>query len=165
MQQKVTSHILKGCIIAGILIMINLATQYSSLKNLNWFAFVPTIVLVSLSLIGVLHFAKQTGPNSFGNFFAFGFKTVAVVTCIMFLYTLLSIKYFFPEIKEKARQQTKEYIIKQPNILPDNVDSETEKAMKAYMPTTLSMVIMSTLVVGAIGTVIGAALAPKSTKQ
>lgn len=165
MQQKITSHIIKGCIIAVILILFNLATEYTSLKNINWLAFVPTILLVSLALINVLHFAKQAGPNSFGNFFAFGFKTIAVVTCIMFLYTLLSIKYFFPQIRQKAEQQTKEYVLQQPNILPGNVDAETAKAMKAYLPTTLSMVIISTLVVGAIGSAAGAALAPKSTKQ
>jgi hypothetical protein len=165
MQQPTTSHIIKGCIIAVVLILFNLATEYTSLKNINWLVFVPSILLVSLALINVLHFAKQAGPNSFGNLFAFGFKTIAVATCIMFLYTLLSIKYFFPQIRQKAEQQTKEYVLQQPNILPGNVDTETKNAMKGYLPITLSMVIITTLVVGGVGSAIGAVLARTSTKQ
>jgi Protein of unknown function (DUF4199) len=163
MKQQPTSHIIKGLIIAAILIGLNLLLVLSPLKNAAWFAFLPTVILVVLNIANVIHYSRQLNFNcSFGNGFAFGFKTVAVVTCVMFVYTWLSLNYFFPLMKADALRQTREAIAKQPDVLPGKVEELTANAMKNYMPFRMSLVIMSTLVVGAVGAAIGAGLAPKS---
>jgi hypothetical protein len=152
------SHLWKGLLIALFLLAHNIISISTSLKNADWFAYVPSPFLILSVGLSVYVYRLLTGPQKFGDLFAHGFKVAATVASIMVLYTWLSVQVFFPQLKVEARAATLDYLSKQPNTLPGNLEADTDKAMKAYLPTQMSMVLMSTLLVGAAGAALGAAV-------
>lgn len=152
------SHLWKGLLIAVVLIAHNLLSIKTPLKDANWFAFLPSPFLILTVGLSVYVYRLLTGPQKFGDLFAHGFKVAATVASIMVVYTWLSVQVFFPELKVEARAATKKYLQEQPNTLPGNLEADTDQAMKAYLPTQMSMVLMSTLLVGAAGAALGGAV-------
>lgn len=154
----IKNHLWKGALIALVLILHNLVSIQAFMKDQQWFAFLPSIWLIATVALSVFLYRKWAGPLKFGDLFAHGFKVAATVASIMVVYTWLSIQVFFPQLKVEARSSTKAFLEKQPNTLPGNLEKDTDNAMKAYLPTQMSMVLMSTLLVGAAGAALGAAL-------
>jgi len=57
-------------------------------------------------------YAKQLNGNvTFGNVFAHGFKTTAVVIVLLAIYTFISVKFLFPDIVDKSMEIAKKKII------------------------------------------------------
>jgi cell division protein ZapA (FtsZ GTPase activity inhibitor) len=102
MDKKPVSNIIKGLIIAAILIVLDLLGSTSFFKSASWFTYLPTITLVVLCILNVIHYCNELKGNvKFGDAFAFGFKTAAIVALVMVLYTFISLKYVHPEFKKK----------------------------------------------------------------
>jgi hypothetical protein len=163
MEKKPVSHIIKGVIIAAILIALDLLSSASFLKNVPWYAYVPTIVLLLASILNVIHYCSQLNANvKFGDAFAFGFKTAAIVALVMVAYTFISLKYIHPDYKEKAYELALKGFQEQPNIMPEEAKTQAKAYSDNYIMTNISLALMSTLIVSAIGSAIGAALAKRN---
>ena len=165
MEKKPVSNIIKGVIIAAILIVLDLIASTSVSKNVAWFAYAPTVVLVVAGIVNVVHYCRELNGNvKFGDAFAFGFKTAAVVALVMVLYTFISLKYIHPEMREKAYEAALAGLQQQGNTMPEEAKRQArEYADKAYIPSGVSLALMSTLIVGAVGSLIGAAVAKKKS--
>ena len=162
MEKKPVSNIVKGLIIAAILIVLDLLGATSFLKSASWFVFVPTIALVLLCALNVIHYCSELKGNvKFGDAFAFGFKTAAIVALVMVLYTFISLKYVHPEFKEKAYQEALTGYQQQPNIMPDEAKTQARNYADNFTMISVSRALMSTLIVSAVGSAIGAALAKR----
>jgi len=163
MEKKPVSNIIKGLIIAAILIILDLLSSASFLKNVSWYAYVPTIFLVLASILNEIHYCSELKGNvKFGDAFAFGFKTAAIVALVMVLYTFISLKYIHPDFKEKAYGEALKGLQQQPNIMPEEAKSQAKAYADNYIMTNVSLALMSTLIVSAVGSAIGAALAKKN---
>ncbi len=157
------AHIKYGAIIAAILIAVYLLLSYTALKHINPANYLPSVVLMLLSMFNVINYNRICdGELTFGNAFAYGFKTIAVTTIILVLYTFFSITVLFPELKEEAYLATVEALKQQGNVLPNEIEKiAREKVNQSYIPVYVSMSLMSTLITGSLGAVIGAALSKK----
>ena len=163
MEKKPVSNIIKGLIIAAILIALDLLSSASFLKTATWYAYVPTVVLVLACMLNVIHYCSELNGNvKFGDAFAFGFKTAAIVALVMVLYTFVSLKYIRPDVKGQVYEQALKALQQQPNVMPEEAKNQAKSYADNYIMTSVSLALMSTLVVSAVGSVIGAALAKRN---
>jgi Protein of unknown function (DUF4199) len=163
MEQKVTSPIVKGLIITLILALIDLIGGFAHLKMETWFRWLPTCVLVAAIIWACINYGSQlNGNTTFGNVFAHGFKTSAVVACILILYTLLSIYIIFPETKDLAIEAARKQMEEKGNIPEANIDQAMEITRKFFLPFAIGGALIGTLIIGAIAALIGAAFTKKN---
>ena len=162
METKPATPAAKGALIALVLILLALTIYFAGQignRNLRYIQYAVVFVGILLSSV---YYAKQMDGNvTFGNIFAEGFKTTAVVIVLLSLYTIISMKLIFPEMivkildagRQEAQAQGKESI------------DEFEKnyaTMKDFMvPITIGFTILSIGITGAVASTIGAALARK----
>ncbi len=162
MEQKITSHIVKGLIIAAILIVINIIGQLTSYIFEDWFRWIGTVIYVASIIGSTIYFGKQNDNNiNFGIAFTHSFSTATVITSIMFLYTLLSVYFIFPgQIDhfvsigiDEAKKQGKTAAEIQEGIV---------MARKVLIISFLAGGLMINLITGALGSFLGAAVAKKN---
>ncbi|MDH7459682.1 DUF4199 domain-containing protein [Chitinophagaceae bacterium 26-R-25] len=159
------AHLLSGLIIGIAVIIAYLLISYTSLKNNAAVSFLPALVLFVSAALNVVNYSRKIGePLSFGNAFAFGFKSIAVASVIMIAYSVFSVTVLFPEMKEDAVKATIEALKQQGNTLPaDTEKTARDSVNKGYIPIAISSALISTLVTGAIGSALGAALRKKNS--
>jgi|GEM_PF-2544709 len=159
------AHLLSGLIIGIAVIIAYLVISFTSFKNNSAMAFLPAIVLFVLAVLNVVNYSnKIEEPLSFGNAFAFGFKSIAVTSVIMIAYSVFSVTVLFPEMKEEAVKATIEALKQQGNTLPADIEKTARDSVnKGYIPIAISSALISTLVTGAIGSALGAALRKKNS--
>ena len=158
MEKKVTSPAVKGIIISLILIVLSLAIQFLNLTKSTGFSSVQFIILIGGLIWSAISFSKQMEGNvTFGGLFTHAFKTAAAVTVIMVVYTIISIKFISPEIINMALQEARSGM-EGKNMSDDQIDQALGFTRKFFVPLTTGGVLLSFMIMGVIGALIGAAV-------
>lgn len=165
MEQKVTSHIVKGVIISLVFIIINVIGHLANVILESWFGW-TILILFSVAIIwSVIIYSNQMQNNvTFGNLFAHGFKVTAVVACITFVYTILSVYLLFPDFIDQVVQKSMEQARKQGKVTDEQIEQGMGIAKKITTITILAGSVLGNLLIGAIASLIGAAVAKKILK-
>ena len=128
----------------------------SSLSFLSYAIFIGGIIY------GNILFANQNENNvTFGNIFAHGFKTTAVVIVITVLYTVLSL-FIFPDMVDKIIEISRTAMAKNPQMTDEMIEQGIAMTKKLFLPFAIAGAIFGTGFLGAIGSLIGAAVAKKN---
>ena len=99
METPITTHIVKGLILSAISIVFSIVMYVFNLFEYSWLSWINTAIVMGGLIYGNILFANQSNNNvTFGNLFAHGFKTTAVIIVITTAYTVLSFKVFFPDM-------------------------------------------------------------------
>ena len=163
MEKKVTPPWTKGLVISLILIVYGLIMYFSGLwlnKSLSW---IQSILLVVGIIIADTGFAKQMDGNvTFGNVFAHGFKTTAAIIVIMVVYSFLAVKFIYPEMIDAIITQSKADMDKKGNMSQDQIDQAVGMIRKFFIPFMIGGIVLMFGICGAIGSLIGAAVAKKN---
>ncbi|MCY7421484.1 MAG: DUF4199 domain-containing protein [Chitinophagaceae bacterium] len=161
METKVTTPVVKGLIISMILIVIGLAIYFSGQMANKSLGYLQYLILLGGVIWACINYAKQLNHNvTFGNVFAHGFKTTAVVTVITIVYTVLAFKVLFPEMQDVLIRQAELEMEKQ--SLSDDQREQAIGMVRNYMvPFAIGGVLFFFMVIGLIGSLIGAAAAKK----
>jgi hypothetical protein len=167
MEKKPMSSVVVGLMISLVLIVFGLVVYFANLYTEKWAQYAGTLIFVIAIIWAVFNHGKENSNTlTFGNLFAFGFKTVAVVACIMILYTFLS-GYIFPDIKEKVMENARLEAAKNPN--PNATPEQIEQGMAMFEKNyTLFIVLGLTfwyLISGVIASLIGAAITKKNPQS
>lgn len=163
MKSKVTSNVIKGIIIALVLVLLDVTATLGNFKYEKWYSFIPSIILIGAIIWACISYANQMDNHvTFGNVFAHGFKTSAVVACIFFIYTLLAIFVLFPEMKEKALEMALTQLESQGNMPEDAKEKALQITDKLFVPIQVAGAVLGTLIIGVIASLIGAAVAKKN---
>ena len=94
METKVTTHIVKGLMLSALSIVFSIVVYVFNLYDITWLNWVNTGVLMAGLIVGNILYANQNNNNvTFGNLFAHGFKTTAVVIVITTIYTVIAFKF------------------------------------------------------------------------
>jgi len=160
-ETKIMSPQIKGLLIALIVIILGIAGYFTGLGFSTWYNWVVNLVMLVAIIFACVHFANQKqGYVTFGNVFLHGFKTTAVVTVIVLVYTLLAFTVLFPDMKEKIfeMQQAK---MEESGIDDDKLEQAMTMMKKYFMIFLVLGVIFGTLLWGCIASLIGAAVAKK----
>src|SRR5262245_56433166 len=100
--KKPISHIAAGLVIGAILIVYSCALYFSGIQQTGIYAWLPVVfILIGLIVFINLYGKALNNQVSFGNLFAYGFKTTAFLTLIVIAFTVIFF-LLFPEIKEKT---------------------------------------------------------------
>jgi hypothetical protein len=162
METKVTSHITKGLVLSLIFIVIGLVGRFTNLDLEPWFGWISLVILIAGIIWGVMNYGAQMNHTvSFGNLFAHGFKITAVIICITFVYTLLSVYVIFPDTVDRIIR----YSIESGRMTAEQAQQNPEMIKK--MTTVFMMVgaILGTAIIGAISALIGAAVTKKKPQD
>lgn len=165
-QKEATTHIMKGIIIALIIIVINLIAQFTNIQFETWYRWGSLIISIGIFIAAPIIYGKEMNNNvTFGMLFSHGFKAAAVATCIVFVYTLLAVYVLFPDMIEKMIQQGLEEARKQGQQIPEQSAEMMSMAKKITTLVVLSGVVLIELMIGALGSALGAAIAKKNPQD
>ena len=163
MENTVTSHIVKGAILSGISIVFSVIVYVFNLYEISWLSWINYSIFIGGLIYGGILYSNQNNNNvTFGNVFAHGFKTTAVVIVISSVYTFISIKFLFPDIVDKSLALARKKMMENPKMTDDMIEQSTSMVKNYFLPFALGGAIIGTGILGAIGSLIGAAAAKKN---
>ena len=162
METKVTTPVLKGVIISLILIVFGIATYFAGQIANQGLNSVQYVILIGGIIWSCINYSKQMNNNvTFGNVFAHGFKVTAVVTVITILYSIIAIKFLFPDMIDTILDKTREELSKK-NMSDDQAETAMNMTKKFMLPFMIGGILIMFMIVGAISSLIGAAVAKKN---
>ena len=163
MEKQVTSHIVKGAILGGISILFSIIIYVFNLYTTQWLSWLSYAILIGGIIYGNVLFANQNDNNvTFGNIFAHGFKTTAVIIIITVIYTLLALYVLFPDMVEKIIEMSRVEMEKNPKLTDEMIEQGITMTRKLFLPFAIAGAIFGTGFLGALGSLIGAAVAKKN---
>lgn len=164
MENKITSRVTKGVIIAGILIALDIVLQKIYVTVPDGARYMPRLVI---TFVGVLAssviFIKQSGGRlSFGEVFSHGFKTTAVVAFLMAAYTFIAVRFIYPAPGPAEMEAAVKAIQQQGNALYEEARQQAIQAAKNRWIIYVSVSIFASLIPGLLGSLAGGAIAKKN---
>jgi len=162
MENKPITPLAAGLIIGLSSVILFLIYYFAGLIfQQNWISSIPSIIYVILVIVFINMWSKlQNNFVTFGSCFGFGFKAVSIATLIVFVFTFIFISVS-PDYKVQMMQMMKEQMRKNKEITDEQVDKGVEMVSKFFMISTLGGGLFVNLFIGAIGALIGAAIAKK----
>ncbi len=163
MENKVTTHIVKGLMLSALSIVFSMVVYIFNLYDISWLNWVNTAVLMGGLIYGNILYANQNNNQvTFGNLFAHGFKTTAVVIVITTIYTVVAFKFLFPDMVDKILDISKKQMEKNPKMTDEMIEQAMTMTKKFFMPFAIGGTILGTGFMGAIASLIGAGVAKKN---
>lgn len=161
MEKKQTSSLVAGLVISLILVVLSLVIYFTKLYTKTWIQYIGSVILFAGVLYAVLNHSKEKKHfTTFGNLFAYGFKTTAVVICITIAYTLLS-GFLMPDAKREIIELSRQQALSQPGANESQVEQGMAMFEKNYTLFIVVGILFSYLVIGAVASLIGAAVSKK----
>lgn len=166
MEKTITSHIIKGLALALVLIVLSIIGHLLNIDLESWFGWISIGIFMIAIIWSVNVYGVQMNNNvTFGNLFGHGFKVTAVAICITFLYTLLSIYILFPDSIERIMQKGIEKAIQEGKMTSDQAQQNSVMMKKIITVSILAGSIFINALIGAIGSLIGAAITKKNPQD
>jgi len=140
-----TSHLIAGGVIGAVLVLVNVIFIIFDLTGNTKVSWIGSVINIGLLVYFILEFGKQNeNAKSFGELFSYGFKATALTTLILTAFMVIY-SFAFPDAADKAMEIAREQMSQQPNLSDEAIESALE-----------------TMLVGAIGSLIGAAVTKKN---
>jgi hypothetical protein len=161
-QQKPITHITAGLIIAGVLVVISTILNFMDLSMKPGVAFLQPVVIILALVLFIRSWGNANGNRlSFGNLFAYGFKTTAVFTIITIIFTIIFL-LLFPDMKEKSLEMARQKLEDDPRVSEEQMEQALEISRKFFWVAVVGGSMLSMVIMGAIGSLIGAAVTKKN---
>lgn len=166
METKVITPVVKGIIISLILIVFGLVLYFTNQFQNKALGSVQYIFLIGGIIWACIQYANQMNGNvTFGNVFAHGFKTTAVITALIAVYTFISFKFIFPDIQDKIVEEARKNMESQNKMTDEQMTQAIDMTRKFLIPFAIGGIIIVFAIVGAISSLIGAAVAKKNPQS
>ena len=163
MENKITSHIIKGAIISGFGILLSIIVSVFNLYEVSWINYINYAITMGGLIYSCILFANENNNNvSFGNIFAHGFKTTSVIIVITVLYVVLSLKVLFPEMSDKIVEIARKKMAENPQMTDEMIEQALGMTKKFLFPFAIGGAIIGTAIMGVIASLIGAGIAKKN---
>jgi len=154
-----------GATLSLILIVMSVVAYIAGVDQQTWYKWVSIIIFFGGIVYACMNYGKQLdGQVSFGNCFAYGFKTSAVITCFMLLFSVIFL-LIFPEIKEKAMDAARKQMEERGGVTEDQIEAGIAFARKSFMLFLIVGVIFIYLIAGVIASLVGAGLTKKNPQS
>ena len=160
-EKKPITHIVAGLIIAALIVLFAIITNFLGLTQQKGLGALQYLIIIA----GLIFFVHQHGKandytKSFGDLFAFGFKTTAVFTAIYIVFIVLFF-LVFPDIKEKSLEMAREQMEQNSKLTDSQIDEGVEMARKFFWVGVVGGSTLFFVIIGAIGSLLGAAITKK----
>lgn len=161
MKNKV-SHLLAGGIIGAVLVLINVIFIIFDMTGNTKISWIGSVINIGLLIYFMIEFGKQhDNQKSFGELFSYGFKATAFTTIILTAF-MVFYSFAFPDSADKAMEIAREQMSSQQNLSDETIESALEMTKKFYFPILIGGTIFGTMMIGAVGSLIGAAVTKKN---
>ena len=162
MEKQIMSPATKGLLIGLALIIISLVILLTKQENNKSLGGISIAVMLGGIIWACLSFSKQMDGNvTFGNIFSHGFKTSALVGALVSLWVALTLGLLFPETIDRALEAERMNMIKK-QMSDEDIENAMKIGKKIAVPMGVIFTVILYLVIGAIGSLIGASLAKKN---
>lgn len=166
MENKVTPPQVKGLIISLVLIVYGLIIYFVDGMKHPELSYVQYAIFLAGIIWACVSYSSQMNANvTFGNLFAHGFKTTAVITVIVLLYTILAFKVLFPEMIDKSIEMTRRKMETDGKVSDSQIEQTISMMREHYVLFAVVGVIVGFAIIGAISSLIGAAIAKKKPQD
>ena len=160
-QQKTISHFTAGLIISGFMVIYSLALQTMGMgqsQAMGWIAYL--IFIVALVIFINLYAKSKNYYPTFGNLFTYGFKITSIVALVVLIFMIV---FFlaFPEYKDKFLETTRQNLEEQDKMSDDKIDDALAMMDKSFLLIVAGGALFMYLVMGVIGSLIGAGVTKK----
>jgi hypothetical protein len=164
MEEKVTSHIIKGVILSIISIVFSVIVYVFNLYEMQSLTYLNYAIFLGGLIYGAILYSNENKNQvTFGNVFAHGFKTTAVIIVITVFYTVIAFKFLFPDMMELMLTISRKQMLKDPKLTDEMIEQAMSMSRKYFLPFVIGFSIIGTGFLGLIGSLIGAAVAKKNT--
>jgi hypothetical protein len=162
-ENKAITHVTAGIIIGAVLILLSCLTIYltkgdNSNSALQWLNYI--IMIAGLIIFINLYGKSRDYRETFGNLFSYGFKTTAVFTLLLLAFVVL-FNIIFPDFKEKGFEMARQKMEEEGKLSDTQIDQGIQMVKKYFWAFAIGGTILANLIVGAIGSLIGAAITKK----
>lgn len=159
MDNAVTTPGKKGLVIGLILAILGFTLFYLKIDRNSPLQYINYLIFISGIIWSVWYYGKQINYQStYGNYFAHGFKTSAVVTIVIIL-CLVVLILFFPEFKENTLAALQKTM--QKGGIPEEVLKPTDPAVDHFGVLLIGQTMIVYLFFGAAAALIGAGITRK----
>lgn len=166
MKNKTLSNVNAALIVFILMVIYTLVISfggYQSNTKLPWISYL--IIIIGIMTL-VIKYGKDMQNNvTFGNLFAYGFKTTAILIIFFIAFTVL-FYLVLPEYKATLLDIMKQNALK--NATPDNkeqMEKGVEMMQRFFWVGMIAGILILFAILGAIGSVIGAAVSKKSPEH
>jgi hypothetical protein len=164
MEEKVTSHIIKGVILSIISIVFSVIVYVFNLYEMQSLTYLNYAIFLGGLIYGAILYSNENKNQvTFGNVFAHGFKTTAVIIVITVFYTVIAFKFLFPDMMELMLTISRKQMLKDPKLTDEMIEQAISMSRKYFLPFVIGFSIIGTGFLGLIGSLIGAAVAKKKS--
>jgi NADH:ubiquinone oxidoreductase subunit 6 (subunit J) len=161
-QRKPFSHIAAGLIIAGTLILCSFALMLAqgtgSSPGGGWLSYL--VIIGGLIIFIYLYGKAKNNYVTFGELFTYGFKTTTMLTLVFVIFVVI-IAVTVPQFKEKAIESARAEMERQKQLADSDIDKGMNLMTKYFWPFIIGGIVLGFVVVGAIGSLIGAGITKK----
>ena len=162
MEQKITPPWTIALITSLICIVINLVMYVSNQLTNKSLGYIQMVLVIGVIIWACINYAKQmNGQVTFGNVFAHGFKITAGIAALMSIYTIISVKFIYPEIIEMTIDVARAEMEKKGNVPTDQMDIGLF-LRKFFLPSAIAGSLFGTALIGALASLVGAGVAKKN---
>ena len=164
--RKPISHVVAGLLIAGIVIVVSMVMMLISKDpgkpGGGWFSYLVIVggLMFFINLYGKYH-NNQVG---FGDLFSYGFKATAVYT-VLFVGFLLLFSVLFPDFKTNAIEAARIEMENQKNVTEEQAEKSLQMVEKYFWIFAIGGTTLAFVVIGAIGSLLGAAITKKNPQN
>lgn len=160
--RKPITHVVAGLLIAAIVIVLSMVmmmvSKNSGKPGSGWATY---LIIIG----GLIFFINQYGKSknfqvSFGDLFSYGFKATAVYT-VLFIGFLILFSLLFPDFKSNAIDAARTEMENQKGITEDQAEKGLQMMEKYFWIFAIGGTMLGFVIVGAIGSLIGAAVTKK----
>jgi hypothetical protein len=153
-----------GLILAGLLIIVSVVfamVDRTSRPGGGWI----TYCLIIAGLIYFINLYAKANDNyvTFGDLFSYGFKSTAVMT-LVFLIFIVILAIAMPEMKKEAIEASRAEMAKNKSFSDADVEKGLQLVEKYFWVFMAGATMIVFLIVGCIGSLIGAAIPNKKPK-
>lgn len=160
-QKKPITHITAGLMIAALIVLFAIITNFMGLTESKSLGLVQYVIIIGGLIFFVNQFGKANGyTKSFGDLFAFGFKTTAVFTAIYIVFIILFF-LIFPEIKERSLEMARQQMESNGKFSDSEIEQGVQMARKFFWVGVVGGSTLFFIIIGAIGSLLGAAFTKK----
>lgn len=156
------THLNYGLIIGLLMVVLFVLYYVFGLMTNTALGVVPAVIFIILIIIAQINHAKAVDRDiTYGNLFAVGFKTTAVATCIYVLFLIIFL-LLVPSYKDQVLDAQRQKMVAKGTLSEDQINAGITMAKKIFTVTSVAAAVFGNLVVGCIGSLIGAAIAKKN---
>jgi Protein of unknown function (DUF4199) len=165
MEKKPISHFIAGVIVAGLIIIYTIILYFTGMQTNQAMGWVSYAILI----VGIMYFVQAYGKANnyhltFGNLFAYGFKSAAFSALIVIAFSVI-FNLIFPEFKEKIFETARQNMEAQGKYTDDQINTGMEVTRKFFMVFIIAGSLFFFAIFGAIGSLIGAAITKKIVSE